>query len=56
MPRGKLPQEDLHVKQSVSFEPAQLKRVIAYCEREERTLSWVIRKALAEWLEKHDQQ
>lgn len=55
MPRGKLPQEDLHIKVSVSFDPQQYKEVIKYCEKEERTLAWVVRKALAEWLEKHSQ-
>lgn len=44
-------EEDKYKKMSISFEPEQL---ISYCEREERTASWVIRKALSEWLEKHD--
>lgn len=47
-------EEDKYKKMSISFEPEQLKQLISYCEREERTASWVIRKALSEWLEKHD--
>lgn len=46
--------KDKYVKTTISFEPEQYKRMISYCEREERSASWVIRKALAEWFEKHD--
>ena len=53
MPRPKRPEEEHCQKTSVSFDPDQLKELIAYCERNERTMSWVIRKALGEWLEKH---
>ena len=53
MPRAKRPEVEHCKNISVSFEPEQYKEVISYCERNERSLSWVIRKALAEWLEKH---
>ena len=43
-----------YIKTTISFEPEQYRQMISYCEREERSASWVIRKALAEWFEKHD--
>ena len=53
MARSKVPEAEKHVKMSVSFQPDQLDRVMRYCQKEERAISWVIRKALAEWLDKH---
>ena len=38
---------------SISFEPKQFDQLMHYCETQERSASWVIRKALAEWLEVH---
>ena len=32
------------------LEPEQLERLIAYCQREDRAMSWVIRKALDKYL------
>ena len=42
-----------YIKMSVSFEPRQYDQLLHYCETQERSASWVDRKALAEWLEKH---
>ena len=53
MPRPKTPEETHCQKMSISFEPEQLKELIAYCQRNERSISWVIRKALEKWLEEH---
>lgn len=53
MPRPKRPEEEHHQKFSVSFSPDQLKELVEYCERNDRTVSWVVRRALAEWLPKH---
>ena len=53
MPRSPIPDELKSQKVSVSFEPQQLKDLLAYCQKNERSISWVIRKALAEWLPKH---
>ena len=39
---------------SVSFTPEQLEQVIDYCQRNERSISWVIRKALEQWLKEHE--
>ena len=38
---------------SISFTPEQLQEVFSYCQRNERSISWVIRKALEKWLEEH---
>lgn len=53
MPRSPIPEEQKAQKVSISFEPQQLKEVLEYCQRNERSIAWVIRKALAEWLPKH---
>lgn len=53
MPRPKRPEEEHCQRVGISFDPDQFKELTEYCERNERTYSWVIRKALAEWLEKH---
>ena len=53
MPRAKTPEETHAIKVSVSFEAEQYKELIAYCERNERSLAWVVRRALLEWLPKH---
>ena len=53
MPRGKLPEEEKCIKVSISFQPEQHEMLLKYCQQEERSMSWVIRKALAEWLPKH---
>ena len=53
MPRPKRPEEEHCQKMSISFTPEQLQEVISYCQRNERSISWVIRKALEQWLEEH---
>lgn len=53
MARAKKPEGEKHEKVSISFEPEQLALLEKYCRKEERSMSWVIRKALAEWLPKH---
>ncbi len=53
MPRPETPEETHCQKMSVSFTPEQLEQVIDYCQRNERSISWVIRKALEKWLEEH---
>ena len=53
MPRAKRPESEHNQAVSISFEPEQLQALIGYCQRNERSMAWVIRKALAEWLEKH---
>lgn len=53
MPRSQRPIEEHCRSVAVSFTPEQYKQVIEYCERNERSLSCVIRKALDKWLEEH---
>ena len=53
MPRAKRPESEHNQAVSISFEPEQLKELIDYCQRNERSMSWVIRKALEKWLEEH---
>lgn len=53
MPRPKRPEEEHAFKQSVPFTPEQYEKVIQYCQKHQRSISWVIRQALAQFLEKH---
>ena len=53
MPRAKKPEEQHCLKVSVSFTTDQYELLMKYCETHERSLAWVVRKALAEWLPKH---
>lgn len=53
MPRPRKDPAEKYKTASISFEPNQLKRLISYCERNERDMSWVIRKALDQWLDEH---
>lgn len=53
MPRSPIPYEQKAQKVSISFDPEQLKEVLEYCQKNERSIAWVIRKALADWLPKH---
>ena len=53
MPRPKRPEEEHCQNVTISFIPEQLKDLMEYCQRNDRTMSWVIRRALGEWLEKH---
>lgn len=54
MARAKRPESEHHQAMSISFEPEQLKQLIDYCQRNERSISWVIRKALEQWLKEHE--
>ena len=38
------------IRQNISMEPEQLKRVTQYCQQQERSISWVVRKALDDYL------
>lgn len=40
-----------YVKQNITMDPEQLERLVVYCQKEDRTMSWVIRKALEMYLE-----
>ena len=45
---------DKCVKQNISFEPKDLERLIKFCQDEERTMSWVVRKDLDQWLKERE--
>ena len=53
MPRKPSPESEKHVPCTISFEPEQYKELIAYCERNDRTMAWVVRQSLKRWLEDH---
>lgn len=50
MARPKKREEDKVVRQSVSMDPEQLRKVVAYCQENDRTIAWVIKKAVAAFL------
>lgn len=51
MARPKKDPNRKYVRKDVSMDPEQLNRIMDYCERTERPLSWVIRQALERYLE-----
>lgn len=50
MARQKKDPGQKYVRQNISMEPEQLKQLTEYCQKEERSISWVIRQALIEYL------
>ena len=50
MAQPKKNEEDKYIKMSLSFEPRQLERLLKFCQEEERSISWAIRKALDNYL------
>lgn len=40
------------IRKDISMEPEQYQRVCDYCFKTERSFSWVVRKALEEYLQK----
>lgn len=51
MTRPKKEESQKFFKRSVSFSPEQFERLMKFCQREERNISWCVRKALDQWLE-----
>lgn len=47
---------DKAIKQSISVKPDLLPPLMRYCQKEDRSMSWVIDKALREWLPKHGEE
>ena len=54
MARPKKKAEDKAVRQSVSMDPVQLRQVGAFGQKNERTIAWLIKKAVAAFLEAED--
>ena len=50
MPRAKTDPSTHCKPQQVSMPPALLERIIKYCQAEERSISWVVQKAVDVWL------
>lgn len=50
MARAKKAAEEKYVRQNISMDPEQLDRLVIFCRQQERTISWVIRKALDAYL------
>lgn len=50
MARPKKDPSDKAIKQSISIKPDLLPHLMHYCQVKERSMSWVIDKALREWL------
>ena len=50
MARPKKEVGEKYIRQNIRMEPEQLDRVMAYCRKEDRAISWVIRQALNKFL------
>ena len=50
MARPKKEVDKKYIRQNISMDPEQLKRVTAFCQKEDRAISWVIRQALDKYL------
>lgn len=51
MARPKKPESEKYIRQDISMEPEQFRRLLEVCQREERSISWIIRKALEQYLD-----
>jgi hypothetical protein len=50
MARPKKAEGEKYIRQDISMDPEQFKKLLAYCQKEERSISWVVRKALEGYL------
>ena len=51
MARPKVEEGKKCIRKDISMEPEQFKRLMEVCQREERSISWVVRKALELYLD-----
>ena len=51
MARPKKAPSELYERVNVSLSPETMERLLKYCQKEERSMSWVMRKALEAYLE-----
>lgn len=49
---GKPEEEGLYQRVNVSLPPSMLRQLDKFCKEEERPRSWVIQKAIEDWLKK----
>jgi hypothetical protein len=50
MARPKKAKGEKYIRQDISVNPEQFKRLLDHCQKEDRSISWVIRKALEAYL------
>ena len=50
MARPKKAPEELCERLNISIPPTLMKRLISFCQKEERSMSWVAKKALEQYL------
>lgn len=50
MPRPRKEKAEKCIRQNISVEPEQLQMMLEYCQKEDRSISWLIRKAVKEYL------
>ena len=50
IPDSKRPQHQLFQKVNVTIDPETFERLEKYCAEQERARSWVIQKAVSDWL------
>lgn len=53
MAAPKKPEEEKAIKQTISIRPDQFHEIVALCQKIDRPISYVIRRALDEFLERH---
>ena len=51
-PKRKAP-EDLYVRMAITLPPELHEQLLEYCSRHDRQKTWVIQRAVAEYLEHH---
>lgn len=56
MARPKKAPSEKMIQQSLSFKPYVLDVLLEYCQKEERTMSWVVDKALHQYLNIREKQ
>ena len=52
MARPKKQDGEKCIRKDISMDPEQYRKLCEYCQKQERPLSWVVRKALDEYLQK----
>lgn len=54
MARPKVSDNEKCIRKDISIKQEQYDRLVLFCDKTERPVSWVIRKALDEYLQKHE--
>ena len=56
MGRPQVPQGAKSIKQSITIKPDVMPVLLAYCQKEDRSMSWIIDKALRQYLSEHGEE